>query len=127
MLRRLRFTAVVLSFLLFSLVIVRLFYMQVINYDFYETRAMSNQTRDKTLYPARGTIYDTNMKPLAISASTEMLILMGNKLESDEQRAYIAENLSGILGMSYGDVFAKTQSTSSYIVISRGVEKDAAD
>ncbi len=127
MLRRLRFTAVVLSFLLFSLVIVRLFYMQVINYDFYETRAMSNQTRDKTLYPARGTIYDTNMKPLAISASTEMLILMGNKLESDEQRAYIAENLSGILGMSYGDVFAKTQSTSRYIVISRGVEKDAAD
>ena len=127
MLIKLRIIAILLSFVLFSAVIVRLFYMQVLNYDFYESRAMSNQTRDKTLYPARGTIYDTNMKPLAISASTEMLILMGNKLESDEQRAYIAENLSGILGLSYGEVFTKTQKTSSYIVISRGVEKDAAD
>ena len=46
--------------------------MQVINYEFYQQKALSQQTRDKTL-SVRGTIYDCNMKPLAISASTEMV------------------------------------------------------
>ncbi|MBQ7625049.1 MAG: PASTA domain-containing protein [Clostridia bacterium] len=124
--KRLRFV-LIFALVLFAAVIARLFYMQVINHDFYEQKAAATQMRDKTLYPARGTIYDTNMKPLAISASTEMFVLMGNKVKDDAQRAYIAENISEMLGMEYSEVFKKTQETSSYVVIARGIEKDAAD
>ena len=76
MLKRTKVVAVVLAIVCFAAVIVRLFYMQVIDYDFYQSKAENLQTREKILYPTRGTIYDTNMKPLAISASTEMLILL---------------------------------------------------
>ncbi len=127
MLKRTKFVAIVLAIVCFAAVIVKLFYMQVINYDFYQSKAENLQTREKILYPTRGTIYDTNMKPLAISASTEMLILMGNKLEDDFQRADIALALSEILSVEYSTVYQKTQNTSSYIVIARGIEKDVAD
>ncbi|MBR4071789.1 MAG: hypothetical protein IKK26_04480, partial [Clostridia bacterium] len=127
MLKRTKVVAVVLAIVCFAAVIVRLFYMQVIDYDFYQSKAENLQTREKILYPTRGTIYDTNMKPLAISASTEMLILMGNKLEDDFQRADIALALSDILGAEYSTIYQKTQNTSSYVVIARGIEKDVAD
>ena len=127
MIGRIKFVAAVLGVVCFAAVIVRLFYMQVIKYDFYQSHAENLQTRDVTLYPTRGTIYDTNMKPLAISANTEMLILMGNKLETNEQRAMIAAALSEILELDYEAMYKKTQDKSSYIVISRGIEKDKAD
>ncbi len=127
MIKRIKVVAAVLGVVCFAAVIVRLFYMQVIKYDFYQSHAENLQTRDVTLYPTRGTIYDTNMKPLAISANTEMLVLMGNKLESNEQRAMIAAALSDILELDYESMYKKTQDNSSYIVISRGIEKDKAD
>lgn len=127
MLKRVRFVAIVFAILCFAAVVGRLFYMQVVKYDFYQSKAENLQTREKILYPTRGTIYDTNMKPLAISANTEMLILMGNKLKDDLQRADIALALSEILEAEYSDIYKKTQNTSSYVVISRGIEKDIAD
>ncbi len=65
-------------------VIIRLAFMQIINQDFYQQKALSSQTRDVTIYPTRGTIYDTNGKPLAISAATEMLILNPRQLAPDK-------------------------------------------
>ena len=127
MLIRIKVVAIFLAIACFAAVIVKLFYMQVIDYDFYQSKAENLQTREKILYPTRGTIYDTNMKPLAISANTEMLILMGNKLKDDFQRADIALALSEILEVEYNDIHKKTQNKSSYIVIQRGIEKEKAD
>ena len=73
--RRIIFVAVVFCMVLSLAVVIRLAFLQIINQDFYEQKALNSQTRDITIYPTRGTIYDTNGKPLAISASTEMLIL----------------------------------------------------
>ena len=73
--RRILFAAVVFCVVLSLAVMIRLSFLQIINQEFYEQKALSSQTRDVTIYPTRGTIYDTNGKPLAISASTEMLIL----------------------------------------------------
>ena len=127
MIKRIKFVAIVLGVVCFAAVIVKLFYMQVIKYDFYREKAENLQTREIILYPSRGTIYDTNMKPLAVSANNEMLILMGNKLKTDEERAMIAAACSEILELDYESMRQKTQSRSSYIVISRGIEKDKAD
>ena len=73
---RIMFMMAVFCVLLTSAVIIRLAFLQIINQDFYQQKALSNQTRDITLYPTRGTIYDTNGKPLAISASTELHLMI---------------------------------------------------
>ena len=95
--RRVKLLAVVFCILCFTAILARLAYLQIIRQDFYKQKALSSQTRDVTIYPKRGTIYDTNGKPLAISASTEMLILSPRQLRpqkygdllSAEKRDYL--------------------------------------
>ena len=76
--------AVVFCVVLTSAVILRLAWLQIVNQEFYEQKALSSQTRDVTIYPTRGTIYDAKGKPLAISASTEMLIINPRQLRPEE-------------------------------------------
>ncbi len=127
MIRRLLVVAGVLGVLCFVCIVARLFYMQVINYEFYQQKALSQQTRDKTLTPVRGTIYDCNMKPLAISASTEMVTIESVKIDSEEQGLMIAEKLSELLDMDYETVLEKVQEKSTYAVLKRNVEKEVTD
>lgn len=81
--RRILVAAAVFCIVCSSAIILRLAWLQIINQEFYAARALDSQTRDVTLYPTRGTIYDTNGKPLAISAATEMLILNPRQLKPD--------------------------------------------
>lgn len=127
MIRRLIVTASILGVVCFVCVVVRLFYMQVINYEFYQEKALSQQTRDKTLTPVRGTIYDANMKPLAISAATEAVTLEATKIKDEEQGLLIAETLSELLDMDYETVLARVQEKSTYVVLKKGVEKEVTD
>ena len=82
--RRIVVAAVLFCVLFSSAVICRLAWLQIINQEFYEKQALNSQTRDVTIYPTRGTIYDTNGKPLAISAATEMLILNPRQIRPQE-------------------------------------------
>ena len=82
--RRIALVAVVFCVVLTSAVILRLAWLQIVNKEFYEQKALSSQTRDVTIYPTRGTIYDAKGKPLAISASTEMLIINPRQLRPEE-------------------------------------------
>lgn len=98
--RRILVMAVFFCVICMGGVIARLAWMQIVRQDFYEQKALSSQTRDVTVYPTRGTIYDTNGKPLAISASTEMLILNPRQiapdgytgLSTEEKTAYRLQN-----------------------------------
>ncbi|MBQ4578833.1 MAG: PASTA domain-containing protein [Clostridia bacterium] len=96
--RRIMFMMAVFCVLCASAVIIRLAFLQIINQDFYEQKALSSQTRDITVYPTRGTIYDTNGKPLAISASTEMLILNPRQL-TPKASAELTEEERALLGL----------------------------
>ena len=125
--RRILVLMAVLGVLCFVGVFVRLVWMQIVRYDFYLEKALSQQTTDKVLYPVRGTIYDANGKPLAISASTEMVTLEAKKIDSEEQGLLIAEGLSRILDLDYETVLEKVQKKASWTMLKRGVEKDVAD
>ena len=124
---RILFLMAVLGVLCFVGVFIRLVWMQVFRYDFYLEKALSQQTADKVLYPVRGTIYDAKGKPLAISASTEMVTLEAKKIDNEEQGLLIAEGLSEILGLEYEEVLEKVQKKASWTMLKRGVEKDEAD
>ena len=96
---RIMFMMGVFCVLLCAAVIVRLAFLQIINQDFYQQKALNNQTRDITLYPTRGTIYDTNGKPLAISASTEMLILNPRQITPKES-SNLSKSERALLGFA---------------------------
>jgi len=126
--RRVWTLAIVFGVLAFAAITVRLFKLQVLDHEFYKEQAVSLQTRDKVIYPTRGTIYDRNGKALAISADTEMVTLEARKIDDDDQRELIAQTLSKLLGMDYAKLHEMVEKRdSAYAVVKRGVEKDVAD
>ena len=59
----------------FSVLIGRLFYLQIIKHSEYEALAIEQQLRETVLDNGRGTIYDRNMNILAISADVETIYI----------------------------------------------------
>lgn len=124
---RLYIVAGFLGVLCFLVVAVRLFDLQILQHEKLQKMAITQQTRDKTIAAQRGTIYDANMKPLAISASTEMVTIEAVKIESEEQGLLVAKGMSEILDLEYDKVLAKVQKKATYDVLKKGVEKEVAD
>ena len=135
-----------LSVVGFAAVGVRLFWMQVVRYDFYEEKALSFQTRDTIIEPKRGTIYDRNMKVLAESAATETVLInpkgLSNwvtdknkraeegqpKLSLEDVQEQVAQILSDNLELVYDTVLKKVQRTEMQSMgIKGGVEKDVVN
>ena len=54
---------------LFLILIVRTCYLQLINGEWLSTKASEQQTREIPIEAKRGTIYDKNMKELAVSVT----------------------------------------------------------
>ena len=110
----------------FAAVAVRLFYMQVIDYEFYQAEAVNQQTRDVVVPAARGTIYDRNYKELAVSATTESVIVNPSTIEEGTEER-VAQVLSELLEVEYETVLEKTQKDSQYELIKSRVEKETTD
>ena len=113
--------------LCFGAVIVRLFWMQVIDYDFYREKASGQQTKVLTVEAKRGAIYDTNGKTLAISIETQQVTLEAVKIKTEEQVELVARGLSDILGLDYDSTLATVQKKATWTLIKRGVDQDTAD
>lgn len=127
---RRRMLAIFLIFLIGCVlpVVGHLFYIQVIQHEDYESKALSQQMRSTSISPKRGTIYDRNMKKLAVSATVETVAINPKSVKDDDQAALIADGLSEILGVDRQKIIDATQKKSTYYVeIKKKVEKDVAD
>ena len=122
----------------FSLVGVRLLYMQVLHNDYYRQQATELQTNDIFVSPNRGTIYDANMQVLAESATVERICVTPNAVISDSkvdkgisaesQQQTLATILSDTLDLDYDTVLGKIQRTdTNYQIIAQKVDKDVAN
>lgn len=60
----------VIFLLLFLLIVIRLFYLQVIQYRFFQARSLDQRTRIINLSANRGDILDRNGEILATSIDT---------------------------------------------------------
>lgn len=129
MLRRTLFIMIVCGIVAFAVLAIRLLKLQVFDHDFYETSAIDQQVRETTVTAARGTIYDTNMKILAQSASVENVFISPAEIKRyNEDPTLIAKGLSDILGVSYDSILAKTANTKSwYQTIAKKVEPEVSD
>lgn len=93
----------------------------------YGVKAYNQQLGTDVIHANRGTIYDRNMTPLAQSATVWTVSVAPNQIESDEDRALIAQGLSQILGMDYNTILDKTKKNTKYELVKKKVEKPQAD
>lgn len=78
----------------------RLVKLMLIDHEYYQKKAISNQTRSTSITASRGTIYDRNMNVLAASSSVENIFLDPLELyQNDVDIPFLARNLATILDL----------------------------
>ena len=129
MLRRTLFLMIVCGIAVFIGLGLRLFKLQVIDHDKYESWAIAQQVRETTINASRGTIYDRNQKILAASADVSTIFISPAEIaKNNEDPVLIAQGLSEILGVDYGKILEMTQDTKSwYKTVARKVEDDLTE
>ena len=93
----------------FGAAMIRLGYLQLVQSNELQKSAGDQQLSETELSAKRGTIYDTNGKVLATSASVWKVVLAPVYFENDEERHIVAKGLSSILGVDENEVFEKSQ------------------
>ncbi len=76
----------------------RLFYLQIINFDKYQSDTVNQYTKETVIQAKRGTIYDRNMKVLAISTTVERVFVSPNTVPNQTVAAYVESIVSEIRG-----------------------------
>lgn len=83
------------AFVFFCLFLValigNLFWLQIINGEKYRLEAEKNQLSDTVINANRGTIYDSNMKVLAQSASAWLVYINPSKISTEEQKKLLID------------------------------------
>lgn len=88
--------------LIFLLVVIKVFYIQVIEYKKLNTLANSLWSRNLPVGADRGRILDRNGKVIAGNITTSSLILVPNQIVDKE---YTSKKLSEIIGVSYEEMY----------------------
>ncbi len=129
LLRRILFMLIVCGVAAFAVVAARLFKLQIIDHELYESRAIDQQLRSTTITAHRGTIYDRNGNILAMSATADTVYISPVEIAIyDEDVQLIAEGLSEILGVSAESVIEKAGDRSSwYKTIASKIDIDTAE
>lgn len=129
MLRRTLVLMVVCGVAAFVILLVRLYKLQITEHEKYESLAIAQQLRRTPTAKARGTIYDRNMKPLAVSASVDNVYLSPAEIEMyGEDKELIADGLAEILGLDRYDILDKaSQKGSWYVTIAKKIEAETAE
>lgn len=107
-------------------IICKVINVGIFQHEWLQAEAIEQQTRDTIISPQRGTIYDTNMKPLAESATVETCYLSPLTIPED-QKLLVATKLSEILGVDFDTTYEQAQKTNQYEVVKKKLEKEDAD
>ena len=88
-------------FIVFIVVILKVFYIQVFEYDKLNNLASDLWSRNLPLEADRGKIYDRNGIVLADNITTTSLVLIPNQIKNKEEAT---KKLAEILNVSYSDM-----------------------
>ena len=95
---------------LFILIVAKVFYIQVIDYDKLNDYASNLWSRNLPVKADRGLIYDTNGEVLADNITTPSLVVIPNQIKDKESTA---KKLAEILEVSYDDMYAHVSKQTS--------------
>ncbi len=90
----------------FTVLVGRLFVLQIIKFDEYRQKAEDNIQSKTPLKAERGKIYDRNMVEIATSVTSWRVFISPRDIKDDGTAETVAEGLSDILGVSYETVLA---------------------
>lgn len=99
----------------------RMFYWQIVKGSELKSTAYSQQTKNRTISPNRGKIYDTNGVVLAESITVETISITPKNIKEKEKTA---AGLADILELDYETVLAKTKKNTADEVIARKLDQD---
>ena len=106
-------------------IVVELFKLQILGHDDYQSQVIEQLTVETNVNPKRGTIYDTNGKPLAINQTVWVLYIMPKSISDPEM---IAKGLSEILDIDYNQILEKAKKKGyKYQVIHKELDKERAN
>lgn len=107
----------------FTLVAVRLVWIQAVAAPAYAEKAFNQRLRDIELPPRRGTVYDREGEPLAVSVEARTIFVSPNRI-SDKQS--VAQALADTLGGDVNTYLTKLQKDSGFEYVARKVDMDRA-
>ena len=123
--RRAFIASIVTVVLLFSILIIRLAYIQIISGAYFFRMTNLQQLASTKLVPKRGVIYDRNMVPLAQSASVWDVVLESNYIRKDEKKKEIICNgLSKILDIPIEKMRELAEKKSYYVNVKKKIDND---
>ncbi|WP_419726740.1 stage V sporulation protein D [Terrisporobacter petrolearius] len=115
----------VLACSLFLALVFRIGYLQLIKGEWLSTKASEQQTREIPIEAKRGTIYDTNMKELAVSVTKYTVWCKPVEVKDAKKTS---EELAKILDEKYDDVYKKVSKKNMALVkVKRWIDDDMAD
>lgn len=99
------------ALVLFGIVLLgligNLFWIQIVKGDEYRLKAERNQLSDTVIAANRGTIYDSNMKVIAQSASAWLVYINPSRITTDEQKKLLVDVFVDIFGLDEETVSKK--------------------
>lgn len=103
-----------------------MFKWQVVRAEELREAAYNQQTKNRTISPKRGVIYDRNGNVLAESVTVETISITPKNIKSgDKERT--AKGLSEILDLDYETILKKTKKNTADEVIAKKLDKDVTD
>ncbi len=124
--RRIIYTLFI-SFLILSLLIVRIGFIQFVQGEELQAMAYKQQSLDRKINPKRGTIYDaTGKNILAVSATVETVSVNPTNIK-EEDKEKVAKAFSEIFEIDYETTLSKVKKRSSIETIVKKVDKEKTD
>ncbi len=119
-----RINLVLIFICLFAATILgRLFFLQVLNYDYYAALAKGQQILSKNLEGERGDIFFQNQEYPIATTKTYSLVYISPKEIPIEKQAEIARTLSGMLGVNEAVLLEKVQQDSLYELVKERISQ----
>ena len=100
----------IISLLLFFLILFKVFYIQVIEYDKLNTLANELWNRNLTIKADRGKILDRNGKVIVDNVTCSTLYVVPVQIKNKEE---VSKNISEVLGIPYDVVYKRVTKSSS--------------
>jgi len=114
--------------ILWLILIGRLFYLQILNYDRYKVGAIDNIQRETAVSAQRGIIYDRNGVQIATNMTVWRIFVSPRDVVDANQAEVIAYGLSDILDVDINTVYEKLGYTSrADMTIKKNVEEEEAN
>ncbi len=103
-----------------------LFKWQIVKGAELKELSYNQQTKNRTISPKRGVIYDRNGTVLAESVTVETISITPKNIEKEDKER-TAKGLAEILNLDYETILEKTQKNSADEIIAKKLDKEVTD